>query len=459
LTGQIAITDWKLALVMSGLFLAVSACATGTSELMQPDSGGEGTTDASNVNAFDNSARNLTDEDRRRFEVGDSFFTQNWVTAPASTDKRDGLGPLLNAQSCSSCHLRDGRGDPDGTEPGLLFRLSVPAGEGTAPEPNYGDQFQDRSILGVPAEGTVRTIYVEEPGAYDDGTGYTLRRPVTEFEDLAYGEMSIDVQVSPRLATPVFGVGLIEAIPEDDIVAGADADDEDGDGISGRPNYVTDAITGTLALGRFGWKANVPTVEQQVAHAFLGDIGITSPIMTEENCSQSQTGCSAAANGGSPEIEQKLFDDVVFYNSTLAVPVRRGLDDPNVEEGAGLFLDLGCQSCHTPSHKTGRHEIEALSGQVIFPFTDLLLHDMGAGLADGRDDGQANGSEWRTPPLWGLGLTDIVNGHNFFLHDGRARDLNEAILWHGGEAAGSAERFKALDAEQRAALLEFLDSL
>lgn len=440
------------------LVLAVS-CTSGSSELLVPESGGEGTTDASNRNAFGNSARNMSDEERRIFEVGDSFFTQNWVTAPASTDARDGLGPLHNAQSCSSCHLLDGRGTADGVEPGLLFRLSVPDGEGTAPDPAYGDQLQDRSILGVAPEGSMRTIYVEETGAFPDGAPYSLRRPVNQLEDLAYGEISVDVQVSPRLAPPVFGAGLLEAIPESAIVALADPDDSDGDGISGRPNRVLDLTTGEPALGRFGWKANVPTVAQQVAAAFIGDIGITSPMFPDENCTEPQVECVSAINGGEPEIPQDRFDQVVFYNQTLAVPSRRNLDDDDVIAGASVFQQLDCVSCHQPRQETGEAAIDALAGQVIFPFTDLLLHDMGADLADGRPDGEATGSEWRTPPLWGIGLTETVNGHLNFLHDGRARSLEEAILWHGGEAERSKTAFTALSSEQRGQLLEFLGSL
>ncbi len=424
-----------------------------------PDSGGEGTTDASNRNAFGNSARNLDDEERRRFEVGDSFFTQNWVTAPASTEARDGLGPLHNAQSCSSCHLLDGRGTADGEEPGLVFRISVPDGEGTSADPVYGGQLQDRSILGVEAEGKVRTIYVEETGAYPDGAGFSLRRPVHELEDLAYGELSIDAVLGPRLAPPVFGAGLLEAIPESTILALADPGDSDSDGISGRPNRMLDLESGDSVLGRFGWKANVPSVEQQVASAFNGDIGITSPMFPDENCTEAQAECDAAINGGTPEISQDLFDDVVFYNRTLAVPARRNLEDPGVVSGAELFGQAGCVSCHHSRHETGDAEIDALADQVIFPFTDLLLHDMGPDLADDRPDGDATGSEWRTPPLWGIGLTETVNGHLNFLHDGRARSLEEAILWHGGEAAAARDAFIGLSAEQRADLIEFLESL
>lgn len=431
---------------------------SGTEYLLVEASGGEGTTSSRDVNAFGDSARNLSNDERRRFEVGDSFFTQNWVTAPASTDARDGLGPLLNAQACSSCHLRDGRGSPDGVEPGLLFRLSVPGPSGGEPEPTYGDQLQDRAILGVDPEGRVRTIYVEEPGSYDDGTVYGLRRPVNQLEDLAYGPISVEVMVSPRLAPPIIGGGLLEAIPESEIVGASDPGDADGDGISGRPNYVI-GPTGERVLGRFGWKANVATIEQQVAAAFLGDIGITSDIHPEENCTIPQTACAESPNGGSPEITSQIFSDVVFYSQTLAVPARRGVDDPAVRNGAVVFRDLGCESCHQPQQRTGDAGIEALAGQTIYPFTDLLLHDMGPDLADDRSDGEASGSEWRTPPLWGLGLNEVVNGHQFFLHDGRARSIEEAILWHGGEAEASRRAFHGLSLTQRQELIEFLESL
>ena len=442
-----------------GLILVVSAACSGASDLLVPDSGGEGTTDASNRNAFGNSARNLSNEERRMFEVGDSFFTQNWVTAPASTDARDGLGPLLNAQSCSSCHIRDGRGAADGEEPGLLFRIGIIHDGLAESEPVYGDQIQDRAILGIEPEASVRTIYTEETGTYPDGATYRLRRPVHELDGLAYGDVSIETVLSPRLAPPVFGAGLLEAISEDDVIAGADPEDSDGDGISGRPNRILEVTSAETSLGRFGWKANVPTVEQQVAAAFIGDIGITSPLFPEDNCTPTQVECAGAINGGSPEITQKLFDQVVFYNRTLAVPARRNLDEPGVVAGASLFEEAGCVSCHQPRHETGESDIEALANQVIYPFTDLLLHDMGPDLADDRPDGEASGSEWRTPPLWGIGLTETVNGNLNFLHDGRARSLEEAILWHGGEAEESKKAFIGLSSGQRTELIEFLESL
>lgn len=452
-------TRWRSPAVVLAVGLLSISCSSAPADLLESRSGGEGTSEAADRNAFDNSARNLSNEQRRRFEVGDSFFTQNWVTAPASTDQRDGLGPLFNAQACSSCHLHDGRGDADGPEPGLLFRLSVSDGDVLAHDPVYGDQIQDRSILGVDPEATVRRLYVDVEGQYDDGTPYTLRKPLHEFDDFAYGDISVDVMVSARLAPPVFGVGLLEAIPEQRILSLSDPDDVDGDGISGRPNYVIDLTDGETVLGRFGWKANVATVADQVAAAFNGDLGITSSVLPDDNCSEPQVECAAAVNGGTPEISDERLSDVAFYNRTLAVPARRNLDSPDVVAGARVFESLECGSCHTPRHETGTHEIDALVEQVIYPFTDLLLHDMGPDLGDGRPDGEASGTEWRTPPLWGIGLTETVNGHLNFLHDGRARSLEEAILWHGGEAQGARDGFTALDAAQRQQLIDFLNSL
>ena len=426
--------------------------------------GGDTTAFTQNKSAFELSARNLDNDLRAAFEVGDSFFTQNWVIAPASTEARDGLGPTHNAISCSSCHSHDGRAKPpdhpDDPERGLLLRLSIPGPDGPTDEPTYGGQLQDRSILGVPAEGRIVISYEEIPGQYPDGTEYSLRQPTYSIADLAFGLMHAQVQVSPRIAPAVIGMGLLEAIPEASILALSDPNDDDGDGISGRPNYVWDIRKGEAALGRFGWKANQPTLEQQSAGAFLGDIGITSSLFPDENCPSSQTACQKAPSGGEPEVTDRRLDRVTVYVQTLAVPAMRDPDDEVVQQGARLFVQSQCSLCHAPMHTTGdTHPLAPLRNQVIFPFTDLLLHDMGPGLADNRPDGEASGTEWRTPPLWGIGLVDTVNGHTMFLHDGRARNLEEAILWHGGEAEESRQRFMGLTAEERDALLRFLESL
>ena len=428
--------------------------------------GGDTTAFTTTRNAFGLSARNLNNQQRRTFVVGNSFFRQNWVTAPASTEARDGLGPTFNALSCSSCHLRDGRGKPpdgpDDGERGLLLRLSIPgvdANGNSVPEPAYEGQLQDRAIIGVPAEGQFTIVYQEIPGTFDDGETYSLRSPTYEFRDLAFGPMHAETMTSPRVAPAIVGMGLMEAILEAIILRAADPDDANGDGISGRANMVWDERKGGLSLGRFGWKANQPSVEQQTAGAFLGDLGITSPLFPEENCTSVQTDCLTAPNGGVPEIDAERLAKVVLYTQTLAVPAMRDFHVPEVRQGADLFVQAGCAVCHTPQYTTGTHELEALSDQTIFPYTDLLLHDMGSELADGRPEFDAGGQEWRTPPLWGIGLVETVSGHTMFLHDGRARDLVEAILWHGGEGSKARDAFKSFIKEERDALIRFLNSL
>ncbi|GJM37637.1 MAG: thiol oxidoreductase [Acidimicrobiales bacterium] len=456
-----------LLVLVAGLGAVLLACGSTAEAGLDAALGGTTTREATGRNAFSLPAPGISNEERRTFEVGDSFFTQNWVSAPASTDARDGLGPRFNAQACSSCHTLDGRGAPpdpndDVAELGLLFRLSVPGADPVTgaplPDPVYGGQLQDRSILGVTAEGSMGISYTERTGSFADGTTYVLREPIYTIEDAAFGEPSAEIMIGPRLAPQVIGMGLLEAIPQADIEANADPEDADGDGISGRPNTVWSRRAGEPTLGRFGWKANVASVEEQVAGAFLGDIGITSSLNPTELCG-SDPACLAAPTGGMPELTDDRLASVTLYQQTLAVPAMRDVDDPEVQRGAALFESSGCQSCHVADHTTGPSPIETLDNQRIHPYTDLLLHDMGEGLADGRPDFDATGAEWRTPPLWGIGLIDDVNGHRFLLHDGRARTIEEAILWHGGEAEASADTYRSLDVADRAALLTFLEAL
>ena len=432
--------------------------------------GGETTVFDAGAHAFSLAARNLADEHETAFFVGNSFFNKNWVTAPSSTTARDGLGPTFNARSCSGCHFEDGRGRPplDEDEPmlSMLVRLSIPGeGEQGQPldEPNYGGQLQPDAIEGVPAEGRVIVHWAELPGSYADGEAYSLRVPTLEFVDLAFGPLADEVLTSPRVAQQMIGLGLLEALPEATILGFADPDDDDGDGISGRPNHVWDPITQASILGRFGWKANQAGLRQQTAGAFLGDIGISSSLHGEQNCPAPQLECAAAITGseaGSPELSEDLLADVTAYSRLLAVPARRDVDDPEVLAGREHFHAFGCADCHVPRLETGVLEgFPEVSNQVIWPYTDLLLHEMGEGLADGRPDFEAEGDEWRTPPLWGIGLFAIVNDHTFYLHDGRARDLAEALLWHGGEAEAAKQAFVEASASDRAALLRFLDSL
>lgn len=428
-----------------------------------------GTTTVFNVsrNAFAQPAANLSEERKTDFFVGNAFFNRNWVTAPSSTSGIDGLGPVFNAHSCSGCHFKDGRGRPPvdaaDTDPSLLYRMSIPGTDehgGPAAEPAYGTQLNPQAILGVPGEGSVRISYTEIVGEYADGTTYRLRRPEYHFEDLAFGPLPDDIRISPRTAPAMIGLGLLAAVPEATILQLADAADADQDGISGRANFVWDAAMMTTALGRFGWKANQPTLAQQSAGAFLGDIGITSTLFPDENCTSVQVECGNALNGGVPEIDQAKLDQVTLYGHFLAVPARRDLNDPNTLRGEQLFHGAGCASCHMATLHTGELAgYPELSGQTIHPYTDLLLHDMGPDLADERPDFLASGTEWRTAPLWGVGLIEIVNRHDNLLHDGRARGLAEAILWHGGEAANTREAFRQMSADDRAALLQFLGAL
>ena len=424
-------------------------------------------------NAFSLPAANLSPSRRLDFSVGNSFFRNPWVIAPATTTARDGLGPLFNTNACQNCHIKDGRGHPPGPDAvsaaSMLVRLSLPAGAGHAaiierlgvlPEPTYGGQLQDMANPGIAPEGKLRVNYSPHTVRFADGHAVELRRPQLEISQLGYGPLHPDTQFSARIAPPMIGLGLLEAIPEATILANADPDDADGDGISGRANRVWDDALQRTVLGRFGWKAGQPTLNQQNAHAFAGDMGLTSSLLTSDDCTQAQTDCRAANNGGEPEVSDSILASVLFYTRNLGVPARQDVDSPRVLAGKGLFHQAGCQNCHTPSFTTAADAAEPeLAKQRIRPYSDLLLHDMGEGLADGRSEFLASGREWRTPPLWGIGLTERVNGHTQFLHDGRARNLLEAILWHGGEAEAARQQVLTFSVDERAALLAFLNSL
>jgi len=456
----------KTTAIITGLALAAGCATEPAAEPGEELSGGGATVFDVSAAAFGHPLPDLDRDAERRFFRGRALFRDEWVTAPASTNTRDGLGPLFNTRACESCHDGDGRGRPP--EPGeamtsMLIRLSVPGAVddgGPLAEPRYGGQLQPFAIAGVPAEGKAVVTYTEVARSYADGEAYSLRRPDYQFEQLGYGDMDPAVLLSPRVAPMVFGLGLLQAVPAETITALAAPDDRDGDGISGRVNLVPDAATGARVLGRFGLKANQPTIHQQTAGAFRGDIGMTSSLFATQNCTSAQAECAAATGGGEPEVADVILDDVAFYGMALAVPARRDWDDPTVLRGKQLFGEAGCATCHAPVLQTGPvPALPALADQTIRPYTDLLLHDMGPDLADGRPDYDATGTEWRTPPLWGLGLLRSVNGHVLLLHDGRARGFAEAILWHGGEAETSREQFRAMAAGDRAALLRFLESL
>jgi len=438
-----------------------------------------------NRDAFSQPSANMDFERQLDFRVGNGIFRKVWVSAPSSTTASDGLGPLHNARSCQRCHLKDGRGHPpaanwpDDTATSMFLRLSVPPPTAewqealdshrakVVPDPVYGGQLQDFAVQGHAAEGKMHITYEEKPVALADGTVVHLREPTYAVTDLGYGPLDPEVMLSPRVAQQMIGLGLLNAIAEDGILARADPEDADGDGVSGRPNWVWHDEAEQVALGRFGWKAGNPSVRQQSAHAFNGDIGISNAVATAPwgDCTEAQAACRNAPHGNTPaqddlEASNTMLDLVVFYAENLAVPARRDIDDPDVLAGKRHFYEAGCAACHTPKYVTQRDDSRPeQSFQLIWPYTDLLLHDMGPGLADNRTEGVADGQEWRTPPLWGIGLTETVSGHTFFLHDGRARNLLEAILWHGGEAEAAKQRVVEMSAEERDQLIRFLNSL
>ncbi len=433
-------------------------------------SGGQATVFSTGRNAFSLPSKNMPLMQKLDFNVGNSFFRNPWVIAPASTDARDGLGPLFNTNGCQNCHIKDGRGhapdSPEDNAVSLLVRLSIPdhdssnSNEKTLPEPIYGGQLQDFAIPGVKPEGRIRIDYQPLTKQFADGETVILREPKLSITELAYGPLHPKAQLSARIASPMIGLGLLEAISEDDILSIADPEDKNNDGISGKANQVWSEETQSLALGRFGWKAGQPSVRQQNAAAFNGDLGITSTLFVKDHCTDKQVECLQAPHGGEPELSNKLLDLVTFYSKNLAVPARRNIGNEIIMLGEQLFSDIGCADCHQPQWKTSAdYAMPWLANQTIYPYTDLLLHDMGEGLADNRPEALASGREWRTPPLWGIGLTAAVGEKTHFLHDGRARNLTEAILWHGGEAAQSQKAFMNMEKTKRSALISFLNSL
>lgn len=484
--------DATKALILAAI-LSSSSCSSGDflNDPCEQFSGGDTTTFDSTESAFDLEAANVVDSRRSiDFQDGNANFNRTWL--PAGNSSVTGLGPVFNNRSCQGCHVKDGRGRPpaDGTSlSSMLIRLSIAGSNPTTGGPvamaNFGTQLNTEGILEygtgtqIPKEGTVTITYTEEAGSFPDGETYSLRKPSYAITwNVGGGATQINVSnpgqpyhatnnasgtyyISPRTAPMVPGLGLLEAIPESTIRSFADASDSNGDGISGKPNIVWDTTQAKSFIGRFGWKANQPNLNHQNASAFLGDIGLTTSVFPSENCATGQTLCSASTtgNGSNPEISNDRLARVTFYTSLVSVPGRRNWKNEDVKKGKELFIEIGCSSCHIPRIKTGDHPIREVANQEIRPYTDLLLHDMGDGLSDFRSDFLATGNEWRTTPLWGLGLVERVNGHELLLHDGRARGVQEAILWHGGEAEQSKNKYKQLPKESRSKLISFLKSL
>lgn len=448
--------------------LLLASCAKTASEAPVPAAndvvaGGATTVYMATSGAFSLPAPNLAGASLARHQDEDATFGQRFVTGPSPVG--GGLGPLYINASCTACHVRDGRGRaplPGDAQAQLLLRLSLPGQDahgGPRPVPGFGDQLQTSAVFGTTPEGQVSVSYVEQLRRFADGQSYQLRQP-TYAIDAPYQPLPAGVLLSPRVAPPVFGLGLLEAVDEADVLALADESDANGDGISGRPNYVWDVAAQRLRLGRFGWKANQPTLRQQAAAAYNGDMGITSSLFPLEPADGQNQAGNVPPGTATPDITDAALDNTAYYTQTLGVPARRSPTDGQVVAGKALFAQANCGACHTPRLRTGTLPgVPEVSNQSIFPYTDLLLHDMGPGLADNRPDFRATGQEWRTPPLWGIGLTETVNGHSYFLHDGRARNLLEAVLWHGGEAQASARYVENLSAADRAALVAFLKSL
>lgn len=509
---------------LSLLSLLLAGCNQSTNEGGDPDDysavlrlGGD-TTDlgaSHSSHAFSAPASNLSAAHLESHLLGDAAFEFDFVAAPnAEHPERDGLGPAFNNTACVKCHQADGRGTPPmdqdgwqrlGSNESLFLRISVEDNEtalcGESAQASaannwcapvavagFGLQLFHRGVVDLrtdsPYRGQVDVLYQYQSHevTYADDDSVILRKPVFKLVspwDAAAEDsdspnpvsalLQPAVKLSPRIGPPVFGQGLLEAIREADVLALADADDVDGDGISGRANYVFDPLkshqgdTRPVSLGRFGWKANNPHALAQSLGAFNHDMGITNYLFPEESIAGTTLFDDYAVATGllsdNREVSDVIANAVTLYVQTLHVPARRNIEDPAVRRGAGLFHEVGCSDCHTPSFMTGEHEIAELSGQKIFPFTDMLLHDMGDGLADDRQDFLASGREWQTRPLWGIGLTKTVNPLAGFLHDGRARNLEEAILWHGGEAQASREGFRLLAKADRRALIAFLNSL
>lgn len=462
----------SLGLLVTAILLAgqtvFGGCGGGASSPALPpfeptgaSSGGETTIFLENSLAFENPAANLSAQHLEEHLQGDFTFGSVFVTPPAPVNP--GLGPLFNNASCSNCHIKNGRGRlplEGETIRTVLVRLSVPGEDATTggpvAAPGFGHQLQLRGTFGRVPEAELNFAYDDIPGTYGDGEAYILRKPRALLTN-PYRALPVDLMTSVRVAPAILGLGLLEALDESTILAAADPDDANGDGISGRPNRVWDVERSETVLGRFGWKANQPNLLQQTAAAYRNDMGVTSRIFqVESSDGQDQSD----GRPDDPELPDEVLDITALYTQTLAVPARRRLNDSTVQRGERLFHEARCSACHRPTMTTGTHaDVAELSNQRIQPFTDMLLHDMGPDLADGRPDFLASGSEWRTPPLWGTGLLQVINNHEALMHDGRARGFAEAILWHGGEAEGAKEAFRSMPKSDREALLAFLRSL
>ncbi len=407
----------------------------------------------------------LTNEEEDLHILGKSFFRIPWVEAPAATTARDGLGPLFSANTCVHCHPKNGAGVPThkngNITRSLVMRLSIPAEKninndtlminGFIPEPTYGGQLSLNGTSDTPFEGAINISYSSVFDKYTDGEPYTLQNPTYTISNLRYGELHKDTNIAPHIGLALIGLGALEMIDEKTILAKEDIEDINKDGISGKANWVYNPESKATELGRFTWKAGSATVKHQSANAAHNDMGLSNPLYPQHNCTDKQEECQKAIAGRHDfDLPMERLDAITYYLQTLKIPTQR--KTKNFEKGKEIFNDLGCVKCHTPSYKIA-------DGNTIYPYSDLLLHDMGNALSDGHSMFKATANEFRTPPLWGVGLYEKVSGYTALLHDGRARTIEEAILWHGGEASSQKESFKSLSKEKRAFLVEFIKGI
>lgn len=405
--------------------------------------------------------------DEDKFMLGKSFFTIPWVEAPSATTARDGLGPLYNANSCVACHPFDGKGmlytKTGSVSRSLIAKLSIEANnsfehqnflnyKGFVPEPVYGNQLSINATFGVKPEGRVDVSFEEKELTFFDGEKQVLLKPKYKVVDLNYGDIQPNTNISYRMAPTLYGLGLIDQISNEDILANEDVDDKDGDGISGKANFVYSNITKKYELGKFTYKASVPFLKEQIAGAAINDMGITTSIFQNENCTKFQKECNDAPKAKDKiDLPDNRLDAIKYYIENLKVYTLK--KDEKYNSGLAIFESLSCAKCHITTFKTKQNE-------VINPFSDFLLHDMGDDLADGRVEFKASKNEWRSTPLWGISLYEKMNKQKQrFLHDGRARDIQEAILWHGGEANNSKEGFMKLPKDKREELIKFIEEL
>jgi CxxC motif-containing protein (DUF1111 family) len=469
-------TKLTIAILTAGVSLAGLVLANNEPVVDPTLSAGDFTLKRADAEAFAEPAPVLTYKQQQTFMRGRQHFHQKWVVFP-SLGGDWGLGPTFIADKCSACHIGGGRGlmPKANEEPmAVLIRMSIPGKDehgGPKPHPAYGDQFQNQGLMGkdeythgkgdrVPPEGTIYIDWQEVTSVtFADGEKATLRKPKPRFDKLTFGPIGDETMLSLRFTQPIFGMGLLEAVPEQTLLDIAKKQVEHG--ISGRMNTVWDPYTKQTRTGRFGWKANVSSIRMQIALAFHGDIGATTSLYIEDNCTSVQALCLASTPNNRPEVVDVNWDETEFWTQGLAVPARRNVDDPDFKRGEALFEQAKCAVCHVPTMKTADEfkPLPQLANQTFHAYTDLLIHDMGEALTDGRPDYDASPTEWRTPPLWGLGLSQIVTGSTAMLHDGRAANATEAILWHGGEAEASREAFRKMAKADRDALLKFLNSI